>query len=85
MPSLTVRNIEPSLKENLRLIAAANGRSMEEEVRQILRHHVLRKKSTRGIGSRILERFAAVGGVDLPEVPRSFPRQVPADPENEHR
>ena len=74
MTSLTIRNIDPSVKDRLRLVAAANGRSMEEEVRQLLKNFVLREKSGAGIGSRIHRRFAAAGGVDLPEVPRSYPR-----------
>jgi len=35
--SLTVRRLDPRLKQRLRLRAAANGRSMEDEVRAILR------------------------------------------------
>jgi plasmid stability protein len=37
MAALLVRGIDDRLKRALRLRAAANGRSMEEEVRQILR------------------------------------------------
>src|ERR1700742_3408056 len=36
MGSLTVRNLPESVKKTLRLRAAANGRSMEEEVRRLL-------------------------------------------------
>jgi antitoxin FitA len=36
MPTLTIRNIEPALKERLRVRAARNGRSMEAELRHIL-------------------------------------------------
>jgi len=38
MASITVRNIDDSLKARLRVRAAHHGRSMEEEARQILRH-----------------------------------------------
>ena len=62
MGSLTLRNIDDSLKAGLRMRAAANDRSMEEEARQILRRSLLREKSTVGIGTRISQRFAAVGG-----------------------
>jgi len=34
--SITIRNLDDSIKDRLRLRAAANGRSMEEEVRNIL-------------------------------------------------
>ena len=37
MASITIRRLENSVKMKLRIRAAANGRSMEEEVRQILR------------------------------------------------
>jgi len=36
-----------------------------------------RGKTTSGIGSRIAGRFAAVGGIDLPEPDRSAPRPAP--------
>jgi plasmid stability protein len=36
MPTLTVRNVPESTVEALRTLARANGRSMEEELRQIL-------------------------------------------------
>lgn len=36
MSSLTIRNLEPRTKDRLRVRAALNGRSMEEEVRVIL-------------------------------------------------
>jgi len=77
MASLTLRNIDDSLKESLRKMAAVNGRSMEEEARQILRQALLRKKCADGIGSRIAKRFAAVGGVELPHAERSAPRRPP--------
>ena len=38
MASLLIRGLNDELKRQLRLRAAGNGRSMEEEVRQILRH-----------------------------------------------
>ncbi|MGA9199263.1 MAG: bifunctional phosphopantothenoylcysteine decarboxylase/phosphopantothenate synthase, partial [Pseudolabrys sp.] len=37
MASLTVRQLDESLKQQLRLRAASNGRSVEDEVRNILR------------------------------------------------
>ena len=36
MGSLTVRNLDEAVKKRLRLRAAANGRSMEEEIRLLL-------------------------------------------------
>lgn len=80
MASLTIRNIDESLKVRLRLRAARHGRSMEEEARQLLRQSLLREKSSFGLGSRISQRFVAAGGVDVPEVARSIPRPPPALP-----
>jgi len=77
MASLTIRNIEDALKASLRMRAAEHGRSMEEEARQILRRSLMREKAATGLGSRIAGRFHAVGGVDLPAVPRSLPRASP--------
>ena len=76
--SLTLRNIDESLKASLRMSAAENGRSMEEEARQILKHFLLRKRCSEGIGSRISRRFAAIGGVELPEMYRSTPQKSPS-------
>ena len=77
MPSLTVRNIDEELKKKLKLSPASRNRSMEEEVRQILKHYLLREKSGQGIGTRISRRFAQAGGVELPDAKRTFPREKP--------
>jgi plasmid stability protein len=76
MANLTIRNINESLKTKLRVSAAENGRSMEEEARQILKQSLLRKKCLDGMGSRIIKRFSAIGGVNLPEIERSNPRKL---------
>ena len=65
MSTLTVRNLEPLLKDKLRRSAAAHGHSMEEEVRSILRQVLTQPTAEPGLGSRIRARFAAVGGVEL--------------------
>ena len=65
MSTLTIRNIEPATKDKLRRAAAAHGRSMEEEVRTILRNALAQPTPASGLGSRIHARFAALGGLDL--------------------
>jgi plasmid stability protein len=75
--TLTIRNLDETIKQGLRQLAARHGRSMEEEVRQILRQTVSRPLPAGGLGSRLAKRFAAVGGVDLPPVMRSSGRQPP--------
>lgn len=37
MASITIRNLDDYLKAQLRIVAARHGRSMEEEVRFIIR------------------------------------------------
>ncbi|MCY1558648.1 hypothetical protein D9M68_956010 [compost metagenome] len=70
MSTLTIRNLEPTIKDKLRQTAAAHGRSMEEEVRTILRQVLSQPAAAGGLGSRIHSRFAALGGASdltLPE------------------
>ena len=65
MSTLTIRNVEPAIKDKLRRAAAAHGRSMEEEVRTILRNVLAQPTAPGGLGDRIHARFAAIGGVEL--------------------
>ena len=62
--TITIRNLDDQLKTRLRLRAAEHGRSMEEEARRIL-GEALNEPAYDGIGTRIRERFAALGGVEL--------------------
>ena len=48
--SITIRNLDDDVKTRLRVRAADNGRSMEEEARLILRDAVGRKRSSRNLG-----------------------------------
>ncbi len=74
-----VRDIEEDVKVRLKRLAERHGRSMEEEIRQILRNAA--KESSRPIariGSRIAARFSGKGLVaDLPELRGQVAR--PAD------
>ncbi|WP_299820239.1 plasmid stabilization protein [uncultured Jannaschia sp.] len=70
MASITIRNLDDALKRRLRMRAAEHGRSMEEEVREILRRSVGRSPSRANLGERIHRRFAAIGGVELELPPR---------------
>lgn len=69
MAQFVVRNLEDDVAEKLRRRAKRNARSMEDEVRHILRQAVREKAAPVGrLGSRIAQRFARVGLVDdLPE------------------
>lgn len=68
--SITIRNLDDGLKAQLRVVAASHGRSMEEELRVIIRQALSHQEKRGGLGSRIHARFAAVGGVDLLEPER---------------
>lgn len=76
MASITVRNLDDDLKRRLRVRAAENGRSMEAEVREILRHAVSPPSAPQNLGQSIHERFAAIGGVELSPVQRGPSRAV---------
>jgi antitoxin FitA len=69
-----VRNLEDDVKARLKRRAAHHGRSLEEEVRHILRNAV--KEETRRrpkLGSRIAARFAKAGlTIDLPDLHRQI-------------
>lgn len=65
MSTLTIRNLEPGVKDRLRAVAASHGRSMEEEVRTILRHAMAKPLQGPGLGGRLHARFAQLGGVEL--------------------
>ena len=77
MASITVRNLDDGLKRRLRIRAAENGRSMEQEARDILRAALeVEATPAKNLGTAIHELFRAYGGVDL-EIP---PRQPMRDP-----
>lgn len=70
MANITIRNLDDALKAKLRVRAARLGRSMEEEVRVILRSVLAEEDVPRSLGQSIHQRFAGLGGFDLPEIVR---------------
>jgi plasmid stability protein len=78
MASITIRRLEDSTKQRLRVRASRNGRSMEEEARQILKVALNEKAATRlNLVESIRKKFAPLGFVDLPDVPRGPMRSPP--------
>lgn len=76
MAVMTIRNIDDAIKARLRLRAAMHGRSMEDEARDILRSALSTElPQPRSLAQSIHDRFAALGGVDLPDVPREKARE----------
>ena len=76
MAQIIVRDLEDGIKACLKRRAKRHGRSMEEEVRDILRNAA--KEESRPVprlGSRIAARFARTGLTeDLPELRGQPPR-----------
>ena len=70
MAQFIVRDLEDDVKARLKRRAAHHGRSMEEEVRHILRNAVKEQNQRLPkLGSRIAARFAKAGlAKDLPEL-----------------
>ena len=70
MAQLVVRNIESGVKTSLQRRAKRNGRSMEEEVRDILRSAVNEDDvPAGGLGTEISSLFAKTGfDSDIPEL-----------------
>ena len=77
MASITIRNLEGALKHRLRIRAAEHGRSMEEEVREILRQAVDAPRPPSNLAAAIRKRVGPVGGVDLVIAERQPMREPP--------
>ncbi len=77
MATLTIRDLEPVVKERLRIRAARGGHSMEEEARSILRAATAEdSNSDLSLADAIRARFAPFGGVEL-ELPKREPMPPP--------
>lgn len=72
MATITIRNLDETVKRRLQVRAALNGRSMEAEAREMLSEFVeigvVPGTLEEDLGSAIHKRFAALGGVE-PEIP----------------
>jgi plasmid stability protein len=82
MAQFTVRNLEDDVKLRLKQRAVRHGHSLEQEVRQILRHAVNEEPvPAAGLGRRIAARFAEIGLTDdLPEWKGDSPQPMPFEP-----
>ncbi len=77
MATLTIRDLDETLKRDLRVRAASRNRSMEEEARQILRAALLESPApAKDLASRIRARFAGLGDLAL-SVPTREPVRTP--------
>lgn len=81
MASITIRNLDEETKSLLRVRAAKHNRSMEDEVRNILRAALAHQVSTpQNLAEAIRKRFEPLGGVDL-ELPPREPMREPPGPD----
>lgn len=81
MAQFVVRHLEDDVAEKLKRRAKRNARSMEDEVRHILRNAVREGSgNVRRLGSRIAQRFRRAGlPADLPEWRGRAPRAAEFD------
>jgi plasmid stability protein len=79
MATLTVRNVDPELRNRLRVRAAEHGRSMEAEVRQILKDALGAEGEAAqpNLADEIWSYFAPFGGVELEPHPPTPIRPPP--------
>lgn len=78
MASMTIRNLDESLKARLRVRAAQHGKSMEDEARDILRAALATEAALpAGLASEIRAHFAPFAGVALEPLPREPVREPP--------
>ena len=77
MASITIRQLDDGVKQRLRIRAAEHGRSMEEEVREILRTAVGDGSTPLNLARAIRARVHDLGGVDLKLPGRDEIRQPP--------
>jgi len=73
---ITVRDLDPVVKEKLRSQAARHGRSMEAEVRQILTLAVDAEDEPVDLVASIRKHFSGVAAFDQPERDRTSQRPV---------
>jgi plasmid stability protein len=66
MTTLTIWNVDPELKEELRMRAARHGRSMEAELRHILKEALgsEKRRAEPNLAEAIHTRFMPLGGAD---------------------
>ena len=79
MATLVIRNVEDTVHRQLKELAAAHGRSMEEEARVILRQSlaVPPMDARQNWVDTVRALFEPLGGMELPEIPRELPRDPP--------
>ena len=79
MASITIRQLDDSVKAQLRIQAAQHGRSMEEEARDLIRRGLAHDQPPiTNLADAIRRRFARAGPVEL-RLPRRESIREPPD------
>lgn len=81
MAAVSIRDLDDSVKEKLRVRAARHGRSMEAEMRAILTAAVADDSTRTGLFDALADKFARLGGVDLDLPARATPPRATPLPE----
>ncbi|MGR3274641.1 FitA-like ribbon-helix-helix domain-containing protein [Acaryochloris marina NIES-2412] len=76
MASITIRNLDEDIKIKLRVQAAQNNRSMEEEARIILRQALAEAEAEPNIADLALQLFGQDNGIELEAHPTVLPREL---------
>jgi len=79
LATLVIRNVEDTLHRRLKVRAAAQGRSMEEEARLLLREGLAAEPAPIGetLASAMRNLFEPLGGVEFPPVREAGNRPPP--------
>lgn len=80
MATMTIRDLDDGLKQRLRMQAARNSRSMEEEARAILKSALASEGDNgRSLYRSIRARIEPLGGIELDIPPREPIRPIELD------
>jgi plasmid stability protein len=78
MATLTIRRLDPAVKERLRVRAAQHGHSMEEEARRILSESCGQASRAENLADIALGLFGDESGVELELPVRQTGREPPS-------
>jgi plasmid stability protein len=74
--AVSIRDLDDSVRDKLRVRAARHGRSMEAEMRAILTAAVRDDTPGQGLFPALVDRFGELGGVDLDLPSRATPARA---------
>ena len=78
MSTITIHQLEPDITQQLEQRAAQHGRTIELEIKAILKSVLSPKKlSNIDLATAINRRFADFGDFEIPEIPREPMRPLP--------